>query len=280
MCIPLCDHLEAGIPLRPITLIVATLSLFVLSSGGSSAGPSFSRTGSSTRPLVLPIPAGQTWYVCQGYDGQLTHRDAPALDLSVDPLAAGPRGCMSGSRYSSAGSEVTSPAAGTAYRWPGCCGNDFVCVNFDTGGSAAIGHLSNRIASGTRVGTASRIGTVAWPKAANGDYAHIHVQVHAEQDCTEGSDPVPFDMTHGFRWQCTRNLPYSGVVNQYSGMAVSRCSSSESGNLKKRATRKDDGGQDPVGQGGSRPRLAATTERLIRSAGRATSLAARALVIR
>ncbi|MGI8774650.1 MAG: hypothetical protein ACR2KQ_06505 [Actinomycetota bacterium] len=120
---------------------------------------------------------------------------------------------------------MSSPAAGTVYRWPGCCGDDFVCVSFDSGGSAAIGYLSNRAVSGTRISGRSRIGTVAWPHASNGDYAHIHVQVHQGPNCTEGSEPVAFDVAHGFKWRCTPDLPYSGSVNQYSGLAVDRCGS-------------------------------------------------------
>lgn len=183
--------------------------------------------GASTRPFVLPIPPGQTWYVCQGYNGQVTHDGALALDLSLERRSAGSRGCTAGSRYSSAGSVVSSPAAGTAFRWPGCCGDDFVCVNLDSGGSVALGHLSNRVASGTRVATGARVGTVAWPHPSNGDYAHIHVQAHPAADCTEGSDPVAFDVAHGFKWACTPDLPYSGAANQYSGLAVSRCAGSD-----------------------------------------------------
>ena len=186
-----------------------------------------SEANASTSPFVLPIPPGQTWYVCQGYNGQLTHAEVPALDLSLEPRAAGPRGCMAGSRYTSAGSVVSSPAAGTAYRWPGCCGDDFVCVNLDSGGSVALGHLSNRIASGTRVATGAPVGTVAWPRRSNGDYAHVHIQVHGRPNCTEDSAPLAFDVAHGFKFACTPDLPYSGAPNQYSGLAVRRCKSSD-----------------------------------------------------
>ncbi|MDQ4145359.1 MAG: hypothetical protein M3198_16780 [Actinomycetota bacterium] len=262
-----------------IALLVAILSVFVLSSG-STAGPSFDRDRSS-RPFALPIPAGQTWYVCQGYGGEITHKGVAALDLSIDPRSVGPKGCMGASKYSSAGSEVSSPAAGTAYRWPGCCGHDFVCVNFDTGGSAAIGHLSNRVASGTRVGTAARIGTVAWPSAKNGDYAHIHIQVHPEPFCTEASDPVPFDVAHGFRFECTPDLPLSAAVNQYSGLAVDRCRSPVPGELEERVN--GEGDRDGASQGFEsastrRARLAAMVVRSLRSAGRVTGLAGRALL--
>ena len=147
---------------------------------------------------------------------------------------------MAESKYSSAGSVVSSPATGNAYRWPGCCGHDFVCINIDSGGSVAIGHLSNRIASGTRVEAGSRIGTVAWPRPANGDYAHIHVQAHPTPDCTKGEESVAFDADHAFKWQCAPNLPYSGAVNQYSGLAVIRCPSRGSTTrktIKARSTR-------------------------------------------
>lgn len=196
---------------------------------------------STTRPLVLPIPPGETWYVCQGYNGELTHSGTPALDFSRAKQSAGSKGCMSGSKYSSAGAVVSAPAAGTAYRWPGCCGDDFVCINLDSGGSAAIGHLSARVPSGTRVGTGDRIGTVSWPHSSNGDYAHIHVQAHANPDCTEGSEPVAFDVAHGFKWSCTPDLPYSGVPNQYSGLAVSRCADAPNDGQEARDTRVDVG---------------------------------------
>jgi hypothetical protein len=203
--------------------VIAVLAAFfvVLPEGGHRRD-----ADASTRPLVLPIPTGQTWYVCQGYNGQVTHAGLPALDLSLERTAVGSEGCMSGSKYSSAGSVVSAPAAGTAYRWPGCCGDDFVCVNLDSGGSVAVGHLSDRIASGTRVATGARIGTVAWPHPSNGDYAHIHVQAHTEPNCQEGSAPVAFDVAHGFKWACTPDLPYAGVPNQYSGLPVERCDSS------------------------------------------------------
>ena len=200
---------------------VLAASLMVLI-GPSLAGSS--RATASPTILVLPIPPGETWHVCQGYNGELTHDGIPALDLSRARQSIGSKGCKAGSKFSSAGSVVSSPAAGTAYRWPGCCGDDFVCVNFDSGGSAAIGHLSERVPDGTRVATGARIGTVAWPHTSNGNYAHIHVQVHAGPDCTEGSDPVAFDVAHGFRWACNPDLPYSGEPNQYAGLSVSRCS--------------------------------------------------------
>ena len=203
----------------------ACVFVLILASLAMPIGPERqpAAASSASRPLVLPIPPGETWYVCQGYNGELTHSGVPALDFSRAKQSAGSKGCMVGSKYSSAGAVVSAPAAGTAYRWPGCCGNDFVCINLDSGGSAAIGHLKDRVPNGTRVATGGRIGSVAWPDSSNGDYAHIHAQVHSSPNCTEGSDPVAFDVAHGFKWSCMPDLPYSGAPNQYSGLAVSRC---------------------------------------------------------
>lgn len=203
-------------------LLAALATVLVAPANGVAAatGPS------SQRSLTLPIPPNQTWHVCQGYNGQITHAGQPALDLSLEVRSAGPHGCLAGSKYSSAGSVVTSPGEGIASRWPGCCGDDFVCVDLDSGGSVAIGHLSDRVRDGTRVATGERIGTVAWPHPSNGDFAHVHVQAHPAWGCTEGGDPVAFDVAHGFKWRCTPDLPYSGAVNQYSGMALRRCGSS------------------------------------------------------
>lgn len=203
-------------------LAVVAMTVMVLPVNGAAAATA----PSSQRSLVLPIPPDQTWYVCQGYNGQITHGGQPALDLSSEARSAGSQGCLAGSKYSSAGSIVTSPGAGVASRWPGCCGDDFVCVDLDSGGSVAIGHLSNRVPDATRVATGQRIGTVAWPHRSNGDFAHVHVQAHPAWGCTDGGDPVAFDVAHGFKWRCTPDLPYSGAANQYSGMAMRRCGSS------------------------------------------------------
>ena len=192
---------------------------------GGGITPSSPQALAASGRVELPIPAGQTWYVCQGYNGLVSHEGVPALDISLEPRSAGSKGCLAGSKYTSAGSVVSSPGPGAAYQWPGCCGDDFVCVNLDSGGSIAVGHLDDRIPHGSRVQAGTTIGSVAWPQPSNGDYAHIHVQAHPETNCTEGSDPVAFDVAHGFRWACMPDLPYSGAPNQYAGLAVKGCKS-------------------------------------------------------
>jgi hypothetical protein len=207
-------------PGRTLVLLLAT-SFALLTPALQPVGPTPARA--SSRPLAVPIPPGETWFVCQGYSGSLTHAGVTALDLSRAPDSPGPRGCMKSSKYLSAGSEVVSPAAGVAHRVSGCCGDDFVCVDLDSGGSIAIGHLDHRIRDGTRVRTVDRLGTVAWPSPANGDYAHLHLQAHPAPGCMEGSEAVPFDSEHGFRFACNPDLSFSGEINEHSGIALSRC---------------------------------------------------------
>ena len=214
-------------PVRNTALVRRAWSILIVSvcsvlAATPLASPS-ALADTTTRPFVLPIPADTTWVVCQGYNGEITHDEVPALDLSLAPSSAGPKGCVMSTKYTSAGSEVFSPAAGTAHRSSGCCGDDFVCVDLDSGGSVAIGHLDHRVPDGTRVRTSERLGTVAWPARSNGHYAHIHIQAHPAPGCMEGSGAVPFDSAHGFKFVCGPNLSHSGETNQYSGVRLTRC---------------------------------------------------------
>jgi hypothetical protein len=246
---------------------MVSLTVPVASEAATASAPS------ARRPLVLPIPPNQTWYVCQGYNGQVTHDGLPALDLSLSPRSAGPEGCLAGSKYSSAGSVVSSPGAGTARRWPGCCGDDFVCVDLDEGGSVAVGHLDNRVRDGTRVAPGARIGTVAWPDTSNGGYAHVHVQAHPAWGCTDGGAPVAFDVAHGFTWRCTPDLPYSGSPNQYAGLAVQRCPGAGRGGRERLADEAGPGGPEAEAAGASREaaRTATLVARILRLIGRLLS---------
>ena len=59
------------------------------------------------------------------------------------------------------------------------------------------------------------------PGSPNGDYAHIHIQVHSGAGCADSGSPIPFDDAHATRLIGTQELPYSGEVNQYSGLQLS-----------------------------------------------------------
>lgn len=172
-------------------------------------------------PLLLPFPIGQTWYICQGYNGQISHQRIPALDLSIDPNSQlTPNGCNPSTANASTGKQVTAPANGTAYR----VNTDMVCINFDSGGgSALIGHVTSasRPASGTHVVALQGIGYLAPPGyGSNGGYAHIHIQAYSQPGCGS-APPVPFDDAHQARFQCAPDLHFNSdptVTNQYGGV--------------------------------------------------------------
>lgn len=168
-------------------------------------------------PLMLPFAEGEVWYVCQGYNGLPSHGGANALDLSVDPASAAPgsAGCL-GDANASTGKQVLMPQGGDVVETYG----DAVCVNLDSGRSMYIGHVSNP-ATG-RLERGDLIGTVAAPNEANGNYAHIHVQVHNNRGCAALGPTVPFADEYGTRFEGAPNLPSTGTVSEHRGTALAR----------------------------------------------------------
>jgi hypothetical protein len=165
-------------------------------------------------PLLLPFPIGETWYVCQGYNGSFSHRNLYALDLSVDPNSPGGSGCNMSTKNASTGRTVVAPGTGTAYR-----SSDGVFINFDAGGSIIIGHITPTKLG--RVTAGETIGTVNAPNVGNnGGYAHIHISVSRDHGTR---NQIPFDEANGARFQCAPDMPSSGAVNQHSGTALTRC---------------------------------------------------------
>lgn len=161
----------------------------------------------SIRCRSLPFPAGQTWYVCQGYNGYIDHVNelATALDLSIDPDSVGSQGCTPATSDSSTGSAVTAPAAGKILNYLRL--SDFVCLSFTGGGSMKIGHITNRLPIGTAVSAGDTIGDVAPAGFATdqGDYAHIHMQAFNSSDCSGAG--VPFDAADNAGFFCAPDMP-------------------------------------------------------------------------
>ena len=164
--------------------------------------------------LVPPFGPGETWYVCQGYNSNLRgtyHRQQPYLDLSTSAASAGPDGCNPETASSAAGRPVLAMAAGTS-RVDG----DGICMSYDRGGGAWIGHLTDRVEGKVKAG--DRIGNVSAPNVPNGGYAHIHLSLRSGPGCSGVS--LPFSNNGGVAVQGWPDLPYSGTVNQYSGQEL------------------------------------------------------------
>jgi hypothetical protein len=174
--------------------------------------------------LVPPFAAGETWYVCQGYNGQISHTDNNdfyALDITPDPnapnLALG--GCNTSTKDTAAGHDVVAMGTGQLIH----NGGDVVCLSFDAGGSAVIAHLEQIVPSG-HVNQGDKIGVVEPAGPDNGGYSHLHISLWPGPFCASpGSSTVPFDSAHGGRFVCLPDLGYpAGAVNQWAGTAIHR----------------------------------------------------------
>jgi hypothetical protein len=165
--------------------------------------------------LALPFTAGETWYVCQGYKGTISHQNVYALDLTIRKDDVGSTGCY-GNVNGSTSRAVLAPGGGSSIP----IGSDLICINLDNGRSMLLGHLTNRLTG--RVSQGAVIGKVAAanPASANGGYAHIHVQIHLNSGCAGGGPTVPFDDAHQTRFMGAPNLPDVGGVNQHRGAAL------------------------------------------------------------
>lgn len=210
-----------------VACLVALSSLQPWATMASASSPDISAefasshelTATATAPLLLPFAEGETWYVCQGYNGRISHQGAKALDLTVRAEDVGATGCWAadGNVNSSAGRELRAAASGTLAH----VGTDLACLSFDAGGSMLIGHIAGRAGAG-QVNQDTRIGYVASAATANGGYSHIHIQAHTGPGCAASGETVAFSDEHGMRFDGAPNLSSSGTVNQHRGQALSR----------------------------------------------------------
>lgn len=202
-----------------VVVLLTSATVLLSSSGEVDAGPA---------PLLLPFSPGETWYVCQGYNGRAsgTHDDLPALDLSVDPDSPGETGCTPATANASTGRAITAPLGGTVRH----VGTDLACVSSGDR-SVLLGHFDDRLEHGSSVTAGGQVGTVAPPNPSNGPYAHIHVQAYASSGCVP-SESIAFSEENGARFQGAPDMPYIGTpgaplgpdnrANQYSRQALFR----------------------------------------------------------
>lgn len=173
--------------------------------------------GSGDGRLIVPFAPGQTWYVCQGYNGSISHGSDPALDLTSVAGSNGPTGCR-GDANGAAGKAVYAPAGGYLINLNNGIGG--ACLNITGGGSLYLGHMRNIRANGN-VNQGDQIGTVGAADANfNGGYAHLHLSARSGTGC--GGTKVPFTSAHNMKIRGVQELPYSGATNQWSGLSVVR----------------------------------------------------------
>ena len=191
------------------------------SSGASlfSGYRTFTTAGTPSARLSLPFSSGQTWYVCQGYNGSISHNYGgrnTSLDLSVSSASyAGGSGCTPGTSSSSQNYSVIAPDNGKV-AWIGSTDKDIMCLALDSGGRIKLGHFYSKVSTGSRVTRNSTVlGYLNAPYVGtNGGYSHIHMQLFSDSAC---SSSTAFGAVFG-----SPNLSYSGATNQWAGTALKK----------------------------------------------------------
>jgi pimeloyl-ACP methyl ester carboxylesterase len=217
-----------------------SLALLAIIVAGLALGLGVVRSGSgddvdaAPASLLLPFSVGQTWYVCQGYNGTPSHQGSAvhgsktgdlvhSLDLQYNTrngytpggtdTGAGAGGCW-GAPNVSQGENVIAPADGTIV-WS-APGSSVICLDLSQTGSGSmlIGHLQDPLPSGT-FGRGAVLGAVRPADGTNESYAHIHVGYYATDDCSGASQP--FDGVNGPPFEGAPALTSNGTVNQWGG---------------------------------------------------------------
>jgi murein DD-endopeptidase MepM/ murein hydrolase activator NlpD len=178
-------------------------SAVVLQSQNNSGG----QNNNSGGQISLPFRSGQTWYVCQGYNGSRSHQNYAALDLTVAKDFGQNNACYAADSNvdKSTAQPILAPASGKILYINGR--PDLVCLQLDAGRSILIGHMRRSVGNGQSVSEGSQLGTVAPSTDPNiGEYAHIHIEARKSSNCALGTT-VPFTNAQGFQFRGVGDLP-------------------------------------------------------------------------
>ena len=145
-----------------------------------------SRALSST--ITSPFDIGSTWYICQGYNGPVTHQGTYALDITSTP------GCDTNAP---SGQNVRAPLAGTVAWYGAAYGS--LCINTQDSRSIALYHVNSSLAYGNTVTQGQVVGSIGAPNTTgNGGIPHLHLQMWANPGCS-GPSQIPFDLANRAR---------------------------------------------------------------------------------
>jgi murein DD-endopeptidase MepM/ murein hydrolase activator NlpD len=185
-------------------VVIAALLLLLVTAPRADA-----QSAPTLTTLKLPLPAGSTWKVLQGYNGG-THVPGPeqyAFDLVRD---GGPTG----------GTEVVAPAPGSVWfaHAPGA-GNGCVSIKLDGGGGLIVQMchivLHRAMRADERVSTGTPLGMIGEDgRVGNNGIAHLHLSMHRTSDYGVTRVPAPFAAGAGLTLEGL-NLPPDGSRNQY-----------------------------------------------------------------
>lgn len=149
---------------------------------------------SNSGQIILPFKSGQTWYVCQGYGGPISHQNSFALDLSIGP-DFGSTACWAkdGKVSRSANQPLLAPAGGKIYH----VNADLVCLSIDNNRSMLLGHIRDRVANGATVKQGDVLGYISAASKVNGGFSHIHLEARNSSNCKVGTS-VPMTKANNF----------------------------------------------------------------------------------
>jgi len=169
--------------------------------------------------IDLPFGRGQTWYVCQGYQGSISHSNTYGLDLTVSNQDFGATACYPSDRNfsKSANYDVLAPASGTIYY----VNSDLVCLSIDNNHSLLIGHFNRTFPNGQRVNAGQVLGKTSTANSNNGGFSHIHLEARNSSRCQIGTS-VPLTSQYGFQLRGVGDLPNLAGSNDYFKRALTR----------------------------------------------------------
>ena len=170
--------------------------------------------------IDLPFGRGQTWYVCQGYQGYVSHANSYGLDLTVSNQDFGATACYPSDQKSfskSANYDVFAPASGTIYY----VNSDLVCLSIDNNHSLLLGHFNRTVPNGQRVNAGQILGKTSTANSNNGGFSHIHLEARNSSRCNAGTS-VPLTSQYGFQLQGVGDLPNLADRNDYFKRALTR----------------------------------------------------------
>ncbi len=186
----------------------------------NNANQRWKSSGSSVSGNIdLPFSQGQTWYVCQGYQGYVSHANSYALDLTVSNKDFGASACYAndGNVNKSANQQVLSPASGTI----SYVNSDLVCLSIDNNHSLLIGHFNRTVANGQRVNAGQVLGKTSTANSNNGGFSHIHLEARNTSGCGINTS-VPLTSQYGFQLRGVGDLPNLAERNDYFKRALTR----------------------------------------------------------
>lgn len=173
--------------------------------------------------MTLPFESGETWYICQGYRGTISHTGglSLSLDLSISAASVGPTGCTPGTSSASNNQAIISPVSGNI-AWIGSSDPSIICLNYTENNqnkSLKMGHILAAIEQGDGVIEGqTQIGTLRpHTDALTGNYAHIHMQKFIGSNCT--GTATDFGNDFGINLSSDIN-----ITNQWKGTALTRAS--------------------------------------------------------